>query len=147
MLRALHSLSEGKERKKTVTIWPHYHDWAYESCLACQHFMSKRNCWLVTYHANKTMGKAIYCSPLSRRLWEGTKHELPWKRLRGRLLLGRHENHTGWGFRLQHKNGCGDAISMTEWSTSSIVSKYTCSLILWLKSFYESKHYYYYYYY
>ena len=33
-----------------------------------------------------SLGKECY-SRLGRRLWEGTKHELPYKRLRGRLIL------------------------------------------------------------
>ena len=42
ILRALHNLSEGKKRRKTVTLGSRfYKPRAYESCLACQHFISK----------------------------------------------------------------------------------------------------------
>ena len=40
--------------------------------------------------AKLSLGKEC-CSPLSRRLWWGTKYELPQERLRGRLAEGVHD--------------------------------------------------------
>ena len=68
-----------KERKVTL-VSRFYTTTSDESCLACDHFISK----LLIGNLPKTMGKEC-CSQLNRRLRIERKHEFPKKLLRGRL--------------------------------------------------------------
>ena len=101
ILRALHNLSEGKKRRKKVTLGSRFTlSRAYESCLACQHFISKLlhhwslTTWIKQSKRTVVLGWAGVCG-------EGRNTSSPRRLTIAVLIAPRHHKGTGRGYAIQ----------------------------------------------